>query len=158
MDFPHNPEYPYYLTEADLVELSEKCTKQDVPDWELFLSYADRRDLEPGEVLIQQFNVDRSIFVLMEGALEVSVAVDPDGPGDAVAVVEPIAIIGEQSFLDGGVRTATITATTTATVYCLTRPAFDYLRREHSDIACAFLFDIARALSTRTRAAVTRRF
>ena len=52
MDFPHNPEYPYYLTEADLIELSEKCTKQDVPDWELFLSYAERSDLEPGEVAV----------------------------------------------------------------------------------------------------------
>lgn len=158
MDLPQNPEYPYYLSEADLVELSEKCTKEDVPDWELFLSYAERRDLVSDDVLIRQFESDRAIFVLMEGVLNVSVAADPDGPKDQVAIVEPIAIIGEQSFLDGGVRTATITAKTKATVYCLTRQAFDYLRREHSDIACAFLFDIARALSERTRATSTRRF
>ena len=111
MDFPHNPEYPYYLTEADLTELSEKGGKQDVPDWELFLSYAERRDLQAGDVLIQQFNADRSIFILMEGILDVSVAAEPDIAGESVAVVEPVAIIGEQSFLDGGVRTATITAT-----------------------------------------------
>ena len=128
------------------------------PDWELFLSYAERLDLLPEGVLIKQFDVDRSIFVLMTGSLDVTVAADPDGPSTLVATVEPVAIIGEQSFLDGGVRSATITAKTKATVYRLTREAFDYLRREHSDIACAFLFDIARSLSQRTRAAMARRF
>ena len=78
--------------------------------------------------------------------------------GEKITDVTPVAIIGEQSFLDGGARTASIVAKEPSTVYRMSRQAFEYLRREHADVACAFLYDIARSLAQRMRAATTRRF
>ncbi len=148
MNLPHNP---YYLAEADLLELVDQIEEQGEADWRLFLSYADEFEVEPGDVLVRQFDSDRVVYVLTAGELEVRVGADPDGPQRSIATVKPVAVIGEQTFLDGQPRTATLAAKTKATVHRLTLGAFDKLRTEEPEIACAFLFDVARSLSLRSR-------
>jgi len=148
MNLPHNP---HYLAEADLLHLVEKFEAQGKADWRLFLSYAEECVIEPGDVVIRQFDSDRVVYVLTDGELEVSVAPEPDAPSKPIATVKPVAVIGEQTFLDKQIRTATLSAKTQATVHRLTLNAFDRLRLEEPEIACAFLFDVARSLSLRAR-------
>lgn len=148
MNLPHNP---HYLAEADLLELVIQIEEQGEADWKLFLSYADECQVEPGHEIIRQFDSDRVVYILTEGELEVRASSTPDGPSKSIATVEPVAIIGEQTFLDGQPRTATLAAKTPATVHRLTLSAFDKLRTEEPEIACAFLFDVARSLSLRAR-------
>ena len=148
MNLPYNP---YYLAEADLLELVVQIEEQGEADWKLFLSYADECQVEPGHEIIRQFDTDRVVYILTAGELEVSTSSTPDGRARSIATVQPVAIIGEQTFLDQQPRTATLAAKTPATVHRLTLSAFDRLRTEEPEIACAFLFDVARSLSLRAR-------
>ncbi len=70
----------------------------------------DLRTLEAGQVLVTQGRPGRTIFVLLDGI----VAVEVDGR--VIAEIGPGAILGERAFLEGGLRTATLRATTRARV------------------------------------------
>ena len=65
--------------------------------------------------------------------------------------VEEGTIFGEQSFADGGPRTATIVAASDGEYYRLGHAAFARLSGEYPEIALAFMRDIARVLSLRCR-------
>ena len=130
--------------------------KQGEADGRLFLSYADEVPVAPGDVLIRQYDSDRVIYVLSEGEFEVSMAERPDADPKPIAVIKPVAIVGEQTFLDQEPRTATLTATSAGVVHRLTLSAFDKLRQEEPEIASAFLFDVARSLSLRQRAVLKK--
>ena len=59
-----------------------------------------------GELLVKQGDPGDSIFLLLDGVLEVEVN------GDTLAEVGPGAILGERAVLEGGRRTATLRAVT----------------------------------------------
>lgn len=66
----------------------------------------DILSLEPGETLVDQGDPGDSIFLLLDGVLDVEVA------GEKLAEVGPGAILGERAVLEGGKRTATLRAVT----------------------------------------------
>lgn len=79
--------------------------------------FQESRFFQPGEMITQEGEKDRDLYVLSEGTLEVSVKGDN---GDVVVgEICPPEIIGEISFLNGSPRTATIKAKTEAKVYIL---------------------------------------
>ena len=156
MDLPLNPEFPYYLAEADLMELGSQFPDGHGIDWSRFLFFGEQRDVSPGEYLIRQFDCDSNLYVLTHGEFEVRIAATPDGPEQSIASIEPIAVIGEQSFLDDGPRTASVVASTRSTVYRLTRSAFEEMREKEPGVAWAFLLDVARSLSQRSRALLAK--
>ncbi len=144
------PQNAHFLNEQDLLNLAEAVERQGEADWALFLSYADRLEIGAGDVLIRQHDTERTTFVLTDGELEVTAAAGDDTP-QRIAVVRPVAIFGEQTFLDGRPRSATIAAVSDSVVHRLALHDFDRLRLEEPEIACAFLFDVARSLSLRQR-------
>ena len=156
MDLPLNPEFPYYLAEADLMELGNQFQDGRGIDWSRFLFFGEESEVSPGEFLIRQFDCDSNIYVLTHGELEVRIAATPDGAQQTIASIEPIAVIGEQSFLDDGPRTASVVANTRSTVYHLTRSAFEEMRASEPRVAWAFLLDIARSLSQRSRSLLAK--
>jgi hypothetical protein len=68
------------------------------------------RSLQPDEILVRQGEPGRTVFLVLDGILAVEV------DGKPVAEVAPGAIVGERAVLEGGVRTATLRATTRARV------------------------------------------
>jgi Cyclic nucleotide-binding domain len=70
----------------------------------------DRRELTEGEVLVEQNEPGTSLFLILDGMLEVEV------DGDVVAEVGPGAILGERASIEGGMRSATLRASTKARV------------------------------------------
>jgi hypothetical protein len=68
------------------------------------------RTLQPDEILIRQGEPGKTVFLVLDGILSVEVE------GKPVAEVAPGAIVGERAVLEGGVRTATLRATTRARV------------------------------------------
>ncbi len=65
--------------------------------------------LQPGEVLIHQDGIADTVYVLVDGSLEVVRQLDTDSAVLAV-IDEPGAVIGEIVAMAGGRRTATVTA------------------------------------------------
>ena len=66
----------------------------------------ERRTLEPEETLVEQGAPGGELYLVLDGVL----AVDIDG--EEVAEIGPGAIVGEKALLEGGTRTATLTART----------------------------------------------
>jgi CRP-like cAMP-binding protein len=141
----------YYLGEVDLGALIKRIEGEERIEWEQFLDYTEELELEPGTTLIRQFeHDDTDAYVLTKGKLEIRVRAD-DGEDLAIAQVSPTAVLGEQSFLDDGARTATVVAIEPSTVHRLTAAAFGDLCDNAPDLGCAFMLDVARSLSLRNR-------
>ncbi len=67
---------------------------------------AKRKKLDPGDTLVEQGAPGNELYLLIDGVLTVHV------DGDEVGELGPGAIVGELALLEGGVRTATLTART----------------------------------------------
>lgn len=68
------------------------------------------RTLAPGEALVEQGAPGTEVFLILDGVFVVEV------DGEPVAEIGPGAVVGERAALEGGIRTATLRATTKARV------------------------------------------
>ena len=69
-----------------------------------------RQSVSQGETLVRQGDEGSDVFLVLDGVLSVEI------DGEQVAELGPGAIVGERAAFEGGVRTATLTATTPARV------------------------------------------
>ena len=97
--------------------------------------------VDAGTVLVNQGDVGREAFIVIDG--EASVTVD----GAEVARLGPSACIGEIALLDGGPRSATVTALTPMTVLVLDPREFKGLMLKIPAIAVK----VATALAAKVR-------
>jgi hypothetical protein len=79
----------------------------------------ERRDLKEGEVLVEQDEPGKDLFLVLDGMLDVEV------DGDVVAQVGPGAILGVRASLEGGMRTATLRAGTRCRVVVIPQDVVD---------------------------------
>jgi hypothetical protein len=86
-----------------------------------------RRRLEAGETLVEQGEIGRDVYLLLDGVLDVEV------DGEAVGQVGPGAIVGERAVVEGGERTATLRGVTPCRVAVLSMDRFD--ERELAELA-----------------------
>jgi CRP-like cAMP-binding protein len=101
---------------------------------------ADELTVPAGTQLTTQGGVGREAFVILDGTAVVSkdgVAAAELGPGDH---------FGELALLDGGPRTATVTASTDVTVLVLSKPAFNAVLDQIPTLAHKLLVSTARRL------------
>ena len=77
------------------------------------------RRLEAGEVLVRQGEPGTSIYLVLDGVIRV------DRNGERLAEYGPGALLGERAHLEGGVRTATLTAVTPSRVASAEASQFD---------------------------------
>jgi hypothetical protein len=83
------------------------------------------RRLRPGARLTTQGEESTELYLLLDGMLAVEV------DGTSLVEVGPGAVLGERAILEGGRRTATLTAVTACTVAVADRGAVDVLSLEH---------------------------
>ncbi len=88
---------------------------------------SERRNLEPGDTLLEQGEPGDELYLLLDGVLVAEV------DGKEVAEIGPGAILGERAFLEGGNRTATLTARTPCRVAVVPAELID--RQEMEDLA-----------------------
>lgn len=74
-----------------------------------------RKTFKPGEIIIQEGEMDRDLYVLNDGVVEISTR--EENGAVVLNQIEPPQIIGEISFLTGLPRTATARAKTDTEVY-----------------------------------------
>jgi CRP-like cAMP-binding protein len=119
------------------ISLFAGCSAQDLR----FLAKAsDEVSVPAGTTLTTQGEVGREAFVLLAGTADVI------RDGELVATLGPGDHVGELSLLDGGPRTATVTATSDVDLLVLSRPAFNGVLDEIPTLAHRLAVSLARRL------------
>ena len=119
-------------------------------DWEHILAFAQRHRYAAGECVVRQGETSQALYIVASGELEV-VFVGDDGRERLVSSIDSLSIFGEQAFLDGLPRSASVRARTEAEVHLLTRDAFDSFALRHPELARQLLFELGRIVSLRLR-------
>lgn len=96
--------------------------------------------LAPGTALTAQGGAGGEAFVIVEG----SVSVTRDG--DVLATLGPGDVVGEVAVLDGGRRTATVTADTTVEVLVFDPRSFKSLLHEAPKVTRRMLAEMGRRI------------
>jgi len=123
-------------------------------DWLRLIDSMERRRVAPGEVVMARGEVDRSLFVIASGTVEVLV---PDAGGEHRArELGPGSLLGEVAFFDGMPRSSTVRAVTPCEVLRLGPDAFEALAARHPDLGRSLLLELGRVLATRLRRAEAR--
>ena len=118
--------------------------------WDRLLQFVERRAFRSGEEVIRRGDVDRALYIVVDGNLEARVTESRGGRGAAVPVPSG-SVIGEIGFFDGQPRTATVTAVTDGEMLRLSFDSFQTLAVREPDLAQAMLLDLGRILAIRLR-------
>lgn len=116
------------------IRLFAACNPRDL---QRIAKATDELDLEAGRVLMEQGQRGMEAFVIVEGRAGVDIN------GVRVAEVGPGQAVGELALLDGGTRTATVTALTDMVVLVVTQQAFSSLLDEVPGLARRILVNLA---------------
>jgi CRP-like cAMP-binding protein len=126
------------------VPLFSECSKKDL---QTIARVVKDIDHPAGTVIAREGEPGVGLFVIVEGQADVTIG------GTAKASLAPGEFFGEIALLDGGPRTATVTAATDVKLLGLTEWVFRGLMQEHSSIAVKTLQQMAGRLRTATNAA-----
>jgi CRP-like cAMP-binding protein len=128
-------------------------------DWRLFEAYLQPFQLRAGDVLIRHLDMDRSLYLLESGTLQVYVPVSAAtaaGGRRPVAILRPGAVVGEPSLFGDTPRMAQVEAMGPATVWALTRPRFEEMAAVKPELALEFLRAVGAVMAQRMRANLER--
>ena len=142
-DYPGEPSAP-----RDTVRLLADATDQE---WAVVLKHTRYRRFSPGETVLQAGATDQSLFLVLEGEMEVLVPHGRRGHNRKIASVGAGSVIGELSFFDGAARSALVRALTPVLLAELTPADFELLAAASPSLARRLLFDLGRILAQRLR-------
>ena len=115
-------------------------------------SFAKRITAIPGQVLLRKGEADRELYVILDGAVEVSETVR--GHRDVLATLGAGQIFGEGGFFARTPRSADLTAIVATQLLVLAPAAFELLGHEHPAAAIQVLQALGRSLCLRVYAGV----
>ena len=126
------------------VPLFSDCSKRDLQTVARVVRSIPHKK---GTVIAREGDPGVGLFIIMDGTAEVSIG------GKKRATLGPGDFFGEIALLDGGPRTATVTATSDVQLLGLTEWVFRGLMVEHPAIALKTLQQMAGRLRAATKAA-----
>lgn len=116
-------------------------------DWAEITSRAVQINFVKGKELLVQGDPGDMMLILTEGAARVSMLTG-GGREIVLAYAEPGAVLGEIALLDGGERTASVTATSAGSALQLGRNALKDFAASHPEFAWSLMQQLARRLRT----------
>ena len=122
-------------------------------DWAVVRNHTEIRRFRAGEVVIASGEVDRALYIVASGSLEVVAPKGSRGRGKRMATVDAGSVIGEMAFFDGKPRSALVRALTDVRLFRLGFDAFEVLAAKEPALARAILLDLGRILAHRLRTA-----
>ena len=123
-------------------------------DWEKLFAHTDARRFRAGEEVMRAGDIDRALYIVTEGSLEVFLPLR-SGKTRQFRTVEAPSVIGELGFVDEGPRSTTLRALTDGELRRLSYEAFEVLGAREPELARAVLMDVGRILAQRLRLATT---
>lgn len=127
----------------------------DESRWAQLLKYAGTRSFHAGDIVINRGDRDRTLYIIIDGSLEVLTPRQGSKNMQRTWIRDAGSVIGEQAFIDGKPRSATVRALTDGEMLRLGIADFEVLRAHAPELAYDFLLDLARLLSVALRQANT---
>jgi CRP-like cAMP-binding protein len=125
-------------------------------DWNRLLNHTHPRPYRASEVVIQRSAVDRALYLVAAGSLEVGIS-HVDGVSiSPLARIHAGSVVGEQSFFDGQPRSANVWGVSDGELLRLDLEDFRRFGNEDPALARDLLFALARVLSSRLRNTTVR--
>ena len=124
--------------------------------WQTLFAATTPRTFRASEVIIQRGVVDRALYFVAAGSLEVGVTYMDGVSISPIAKIGAGSVIGEQSFFDAQPRSANVWAVTEEELLCLTNAQFAQLSDREPALARDLLFALGRVLSLRLRNTTVR--
>ena len=115
--------------------------------WELLAGYLQPFALTPGQKLIEQGQLDRTLYLIESGSL--SVHYEDDKGRVRIAVVEAGSAVGEGAFFSRLPRNATVQAATASKIWCLTPIRFTELTNRQPAVALEIAMGLGSLVSRR---------
>jgi CRP/FNR family cyclic AMP-dependent transcriptional regulator len=128
-----------------IVFLEAVTAEERVQIW----SYGVTHVVPPGELVVAAGTAERALYLLEEGELEVLVG-EP-GQQRQLTTMRTGSVFGEQAFLDGQPRSATVRAAERCVVRELAWQGYLDLAAAHPTLADRLLWDVGRVVSERLR-------
>jgi CRP-like cAMP-binding protein len=123
----------------------------DEEAWKKLLARAEPQRFRAGDIVIQRGAMDRTLYFVAAGSLEVGVyRVGKEGTAP-IARIGAGSVIGEQSFFDDQPRSTNVWAVSDGELLRFSPEAFDAFGREEPALARDLLFALGRVLSARLR-------
>ena len=144
-DYPNEPPASSGTSQLLLADASDE-------EWATLMHHTRYRRFGPGDVVVTVGALDQSLYLVLEGQLEV-LAEHGRRRYRRIALVDAGSVIGELSFFDGGARSALVRAVTPAVLAELSPAEFDSLAVADPALARRLLFDLGRILAQRLRLA-----
>ena len=118
-----------------------------VEDWAEIASRSVQVSFAKGKELLAQGDPGDMMLILTEGTARVSM-LTAGGREIVLAYAEPGAVLGEIALLDGGERTASVTATSAGSALQLGRNALKDFAASHPEFTWSLMQQLARRLRT----------
>ncbi len=121
--------------------------------WQRLLADAELLELSNGQMLLEQQASGEDLYFLVDGDLEISY---PRSANETVSqrTVHAVAVVGEMSFLDHRLRSASVWSRGNARVFRLPRTVFDEFRKREPMLAGDILLALGRVIAVRLRRAI----
>lgn len=123
-------------------------------EWEKLLKQTQTLLYKAGETIFETGSAERALYIVAYGTLEVLVTLR--GQERRIATILGGSVMGEQAFLDGKPRSATIRASTDCQILQLSIDAFEVFAAREPILARHMLYDLGRILSLRLRDTVNQ--
>ncbi len=123
--------------------------------WRLLAPYLTQHDIRSGDLLIKQGDVDRTVYFLAQGSLQVFVSGGPPG-SRRIAILRSGSVVGEPGLFSDGPRMANVEAMTPCVVMALRGPRWEELAQRHPAIALELLRGAGGVMASRMRANLTK--
>ena len=118
------------------------CSKREL---QAVLKAGDEIMMTAGTLIVDQGQMGREAFVLLEGSVTVR------RNGRKVTTLGPGAVVGELSLLDHGPRTASVVCDTDCSLFVLDQRHFQQVIEQHPQIAMKLLGTLAGHIRTLDR-------
>ena len=151
-------DYPIGQPEnADRAQVSEVLLPDaSEADWTTILEFTQARRFSAGQCVLEAGGGGGSLYVVVEGAIEVLAPRGRFGRPRRVSRLEAGSMVGEVSFFDGEPRSLSVRALTAAVLAEMTPGNFDDLFTAHPDLGRHLLMDLGRIVAGRLRRAEAR--
>jgi CRP/FNR family transcriptional regulator, cyclic AMP receptor protein len=118
--------------------------------WSILQSYLTRHEIRRGQMLLKQGDLDRTMYLLESGTLQVFV--DKPRLGQRLSILHPGAVVGEAGLFSQQPRMAHVEAMSDCVVWALRGPRFEEMAARSPGLALEVVRAAASLMGVRMRA------